>query len=247
METRILKLSPSLVDTFESCPRRYWYLYEPDAPRVPKRVSWQLSFGTSLHEAMKEIYRQGGPPRVPAYALPQILDNSWHDEGYPDQTLEKEKKTQALAILEQFLAENLGRSVRAIFLEKQLQAQVEGVTLSARVDRLDALQPGLLIVDYKTGSGTLSENQLYISFLVVKFNHRSSSDRPIRFLVLNLERHEERLIDPQEEKALFLISHYAEIKERILKKDFPADPSLGTCRYCEAREICPFVRIWQRE
>ncbi|MCR4432667.1 MAG: PD-(D/E)XK nuclease family protein [Caldiserica bacterium] len=247
MEARILKLTPSLVDIFESCPRRYWYIYEPDSPHVEKRVSWQLSFGNSLHDALKEIYNQGGPPRVSLASLPGILEKVWRNEGYPDGELEKEKKTLGLEILERYLEENRFRSVWTIELEKQFTATMEGVTLSARVDRLDLLKPGLLIVDYKTGQGTLSENQLYISYLVVRANYRSNQDRPIRFLLLNLERQEERLIDVEEEKALSQIYYYREIKDQIIRREFPPNPSLPTCRYCEAVKICPYARQWERE
>jgi len=247
MESKVIKLTPTLVDTFESCPRRYWYLYEPDSPEVEKKVSWQLSFGNSIHDALKEIYNQGGPPKVSLASLPGILEKNWHSEGYPESKLEKERKILALEILEAYLERNRFRPIWTVELERTFTAIIEGVSLSARIDRLDLLKPGLLIVDYKTGSGNLSLNQLYISYLVVRANYASERDRPIRFLLLNLEKNEERIIDLEEERALSRISYYRQVQEQIEKREFPPNPSLKNCRYCEARNICPYVRKWERE
>ncbi|MCR4428331.1 MAG: PD-(D/E)XK nuclease family protein [Caldiserica bacterium] len=247
MENRALKLTPSLIDVFESCPRRYWYLYEPDSPQVPRRISWQLSFGTSLHEAMKEIYFLGGPPQVPLSSLSQILEKCWHREGFTDESLERERKLRALEILENYIEGNRSRPVMTLGLEKQLSASIEGVNFLAKIDRLDLLRPGLLIVDYKTGQGALSDNQLLISFLVVLFNYKSPSDRPVKFMLLNLERGEEKIIDLEEEKAFARISHYKNIRDQIIQREFPPNPSVFTCRYCEAGNICSFARKWERE
>lgn len=247
MENRALKLTPSLVDVFEFCPRRYWYLYEPDSPQVPRRTSWQLSFGTSIHESIKEIYFNGGPPNVPLSSLSGILDRCWRREGYPDEFSEKEKKAKALGILERFLETNRSRPVQTLEIEKQLSASIEGLDLLAKIDRLDWLRPGILIVDYKTGQGYLSPNQLFISALVVFSRYRSPSDRPVKFLVLNLERGEERLIEIEEEKAHERIPHYKDIRDKILQREFPPTPAVNTCRYCEAGNICSFARKWERE
>lgn len=247
MEYKGKKLTPTLVDVFEFCPRRYWYLYEPDAPEVEKKVSWQLSFGNSIHDALREIYNQGGPSRVSLASLPGILESNWHSEGYPEGRSENEKKVLALAILEAYLERNRFRPIWTLELERTFTATIEGVTLSARVDRLDLLRPGLLIVDYKTGSGNLSLNQLYISYLVVRANYPREGDRPIRFLLLNLEKNQERIIDIEEEKAISQIPYYRHVKEQIEKREFPPNPSLAACRHCEAKEICPYARKWKRK
>jgi len=247
MESRAIKLSFSKVDTYEWCPKRYWYLHEPDAPKIQPIPSPHLSFGTSLHAALKNIYQRGGPPAISLAFLPEIIEDCWVNAGYSNLEEEKEAKEKALQILENFVLKNRSKPIRSIYIEKYLEAKVEGLVLQARFDRVDILRPGLLIVDYKTGSGKLSPNQLYISYLILSALERSPSDRPIKFCAINLEKNEEKLIEIDQEEAQRRIDRYSQIQERIIGREFPPTPSLTACRYCEARNICPSRRVWQRE
>lgn len=237
-----LRLSPSKVDVYQRCPRQYWYRYEPDAPKIEIPPSPQLSYGNSLHDALKRLYHLGGPQQFSLAMLPQILEQTWKSEGYTSPEEEAARKRNALEALEKFLERMRRRPIRTLYVEKFLECTLEGVSLAARIDRLDLLQPGLLIVDYKTGSAMTSKNQLFIAYLVVSSTHHSTADRPIRFSVHHLERDEEQTIEIREEEALDKLNDYASIQERILKREFSPIPSLYACRFCEAKKECSFSR-----
>ncbi len=237
-----LRLSPSKADAYQRCPRQYWYRYEPDAPKIEVPPSPHLSYGNSLHEALKRIYHLGGPPQLSLSMLPQVLESAWKTEGYRTADEERARKKNALEVLEKFLERTRARPIRTLYVEKFLECTIEGVNFAVRIDRLDLLQPGLLIVDYKTGSALISENQLFITYLVVRSVHHSSADRPIRFSIHHLDRDEEQAIEVREEEALGKLNDYASVQEQILQREFSPTPSLYACRFCEAKKECIFSR-----
>jgi RecB family exonuclease len=234
-----LKLSPSRVEAYQQCPRLYWYRYEPDSPKVTRAPSAALSWGSSMHAALRSIYQQGGPPRVPIAALPGMLDVVWRGEGYGDKETERAAKRRALECLERFLEKHHRQPTMTLYLERFLEATVDGIPFLVRPDRVDMLSPGLLVVEYKSGrTPSFPPHQLTISTLVLEKLHHNPSDRPIQFSLYHLNSGEEQRTELLEEKATEHLSYYGQLRHRILERDFLATPSAQACQFCEAKGIC---------
>src|SRR4029450_4999722 len=94
---RVTFLSPSALDRYRLCPRLYRFLYVDGLWRM-SRSSGQQSFGTSVHAALREVYRlPGGRPRV-RMGLARFR-RVWVRDGYQDreqQQRERERGAEAL-------------------------------------------------------------------------------------------------------------------------------------------------------
>jgi RecB family exonuclease len=236
-----LKLSPSRVEAYEQCPRLYWYRYEPDSPKVTRPPSAALSFGNSLHAAMRSLYQQGGPAHVPSAHLPAMLAAVWRSEGYARPEEEQAAKRRAVAALVNYRERNRSYPTRSLYVESLLEAALDDVSLLVRPDRVDTLSPGLLAVEYKTGrNAKLGIHQMAIAYLVLWKLLRRPSDRPIRFLLVHLDSGQEQEQELAEEKAFEQLAVYSALRRRILQREFLAAPSAGVCAFCEAGRVCVY-------
>jgi len=143
-------LSYSQIDTFNTCPRRYRYRY---LQRIPVSPSAALSFGSSVHQALRDFYqvrRQGGRPTEED--LIKFLIKNWSSEGYASKIHEKRMKEQGEQMLRRYYQKgyNPEKSPRA--LEQSFAIKITPrLKIGGRIDRVDETDKGLEIIDYKTG------------------------------------------------------------------------------------------------
>ncbi len=143
-----MRLSYSAISTYQKCPLSYKFLYVDKRPTKP---SHHLSFGSSIHTALEFFYRVEVPEPCDLDDLLQELDNVWLRDGYESEALEQEYKEKGRAILTQFYRENAPSFGVPVAVEKRFAIDMDGITLSGIIDRIDRLEGGgLEIIDYKT-------------------------------------------------------------------------------------------------
>lgn len=151
---RLFTCTPSKLVAFEDCPRRYRFTYV-DRPAPRKGPPWaHNSLGVSVHAALRAWY--GLPAdRRPQSSLERILRAGWLTEGYRDDTQETAAFRMALGWCERYV-EGLDPAAEPVGIERVVAAKTSTMAFSGRVDRIDHRPEGLVIVDYKTGSGRLT-------------------------------------------------------------------------------------------
>ncbi|MBI3946917.1 MAG: PD-(D/E)XK nuclease family protein [Armatimonadetes bacterium] len=151
MAARKPVLSPTRICTWLECRRRYWYIYEKKLPRYfGARASF--SFGNSLHRALQEYHRAGGPEAQDAGALVAQLERSWVAAGYDSAEAEQARLSQGREVLTAYHEGGAGQEGETLFTEKVLRSDMGEYVLTGRVDRLDRLPGGELeVIDYKSG------------------------------------------------------------------------------------------------
>ncbi|GAA3448478.1 RecB family exonuclease [Dactylosporangium matsuzakiense] len=153
---RLFTCTPSKLGSYEDCPRRYRYTYV-DRPAPPKGPPWaHNSLGASVHTALKNWYSLEPDRRRPE-ALPTLLKATWVREGYRDEEQELQVYRRALAWLESYI-DGLDPTDEPVGVERTVAARTDTLALSGRVDRIDDRGDELVIVDYKTGRGGVSED-----------------------------------------------------------------------------------------
>lgn len=152
MARRKLVLSPTRICTWLECRRRYWYIYEKKLPRTfVARASF--SFGASLHRALQQYHRAGGPQRQDASALIGWLEQEWVPAGYESVASEQAHLALGRDVLTAYHHQGAGQEGETLFTEKVLCSNMGDYILTGRVDRLDALPGGdLEVIDYKSGA-----------------------------------------------------------------------------------------------
>lgn len=156
MPERLVVATPSRLDAYTDCPRRYRYAYL-DRPAPPKGPAWaHNSLGASVHTALRNWY-EVPPPQRHQRLVPTLLAATWVREGYRDLEQERAVWRRAVGWLESYLG---SLPEDPVGVERVVAARTSGMAFHGRVDRIDA-RPGdggspgeLAIVDYKTGRTT---------------------------------------------------------------------------------------------
>jgi putative RecB family exonuclease len=153
-----VKLTPSRSEDFLACPLRYKRLHVDGLGPKDRPPSRHLSFGISLHDALRRFHEGGGPEVYGSAALSRLLDQSWVDHGYVDEDEAATFRTEALGILgaycEAFGDEPTRHLGHELFVQAPFRLAGSRVLLSGKIDRLSVWPDGRLeVVDYKTSGG----------------------------------------------------------------------------------------------
>ncbi|WP_262402234.1 RecB family exonuclease, partial [Actinomadura sp. CNU-125] len=148
MPERLYACTPSRLNTWQDCPRRYRMTYL-DRPMPPKGPPWaHNSVGASVHNALAAWWRLPEPDRTPT-AAGALLTRGWITEGFRDGEQSAAHRERARDMVERYAA-GLDPSDEPIGVERTVAARTARIAVSGRIDRLDARGGELVVVDYKT-------------------------------------------------------------------------------------------------
>lgn len=178
MPTRLYSCTPSRLNTWWDCPRRYRMTYL-ERPSPPKGPPWaHNSVGVSIHNALVGWWRLPRERRT-TRAAGDLLDAGWLREGFRDDEQRESWRRRARGLVERYVAD-LDPDDEPVGVERVVATRTSSLAVSGRVDRIDqrpvavagavagagvagAADDGaagdgdeLVIVDYKTGRRPLS-------------------------------------------------------------------------------------------
>jgi RecB family exonuclease len=149
MPRRLFAATPSRLGTFTACPRRYRFTYLV-RPVPPKGPPWaHNSLGAAAHNALRDWWLLPVGRRTVA-AAGRLVDTAWISEGFADPEQSARWRERARAWVEAYVAP-LDPHDEPVGVERGVAVRTERLALSGRVDRIDARDGELVIVDYKTG------------------------------------------------------------------------------------------------
>jgi RecB family exonuclease len=151
---RLFGASPSKLDCWLDCPRRYRFGYV-DRPRPAKGAPWaHNSLGAAIHSALAQWWHLDPGGRTPAAAR-RLLDASWDASGFRDGEQADMWRQRAGDMVERYV-ETLDPHDEPIGVERTVSMRTPRLALEGRIDRLDRRGDELVVVDYKTGRHVLS-------------------------------------------------------------------------------------------
>ncbi len=158
MPRRLYACTPSRLNSWLDCPRRYrWsYLQRPPPPKGPPWA--HNSLGAAVHNALAGWWRLPVERRTPE-AAGALLEAGWLEDGFRDPEQSGRWRTRARAMIEGYVA-TLDPDDEPVGVERTVGLRTDTVTLSGRVDRIDLrgadTGEALVVVDYKTGRHLLA-------------------------------------------------------------------------------------------
>ena len=243
-------LSPSRLQDFGACPRRYQHAA---IDRIPQPASYATTKGRLVHHVLEHLFalepaqRTLGAARalVPG-ALAATLTDSVRADIDADEATEARLAAEADQILATYFSMEDPAAVRAEGVELRLTADVEGAPLLGILDRLDREEDGALtVVDYKTGAvprrdydpATFANAELYATLCERALGERPTS---VRLLYIargaTLERPvSERVVRARSAAAA---AAWIRIGRFYDAGEFPATPSASACKFCAYRQRC---------
>jgi len=237
----MFRASASKLNTYRRCPFQYKCIYVDkiaDQFRTPRPY---LTMGAHVHNALFDFYDKMAVKERTYKNLENILRRRWRENraGFQDQEEERKYGIQALQMLRLF---NYKMDVRKnpVLLEDYYDADIgDDMLLIGRIDRVDEIEEGLHIIDYKTGKKGNEEEmstQLLIYSIIVSRNRRQPVLKASSLFLKNFEWF---TIEPDETDLMDMVQGIKDQVE-LIRSDTTYRPVVGDhCRFCDFVEVCP--------
>ena len=234
-------LSYTQISLYQSCPLCYRLQYIDGLK--PKDRGY-FSFGTTIHQCAEYFFKVKVPPPPSLEALLQFYEQNWLAEGYESAEEEASYKAYGREMLAKFWEIHRSDFRMPIAVEWMFNIDIEGVRLRGFIDRVDKLDSGLAIVDYKTDRGlfTRADLEKNLQLTLYQLAVEQSWHLPVERLTLYhfrsntpcscLPRSEAQL---EEAKSLVLA-----VAKGIAEESFPAIES-ERCP-CDFADHCPYYQ-----
>jgi putative RecB family exonuclease len=239
--------SPSRLKTFLECPRRYDFAHVQKLPTLP---SPNLDLGNNVHAALRDWLRM--PPAGRTWdALLEFYRAAWRKNraAFARRSRDelREWGERGIVMLRSFAAATPA-DLEPLAIEKWVGAEYDGVSVRGRVDRIDALPDGsLVVIDYKTGKFPRDVKRTKDEDLAAPVYARGAREAfagtPVARVELLYLATMERVVFAvddawQAHKDLAVATLAARVEEATAEGAFPAQPS-GLCKTCDFRARCP--------
>ena len=230
-----LTLSPSQFERALACPLR-WFLTTVGADGPSSAAA---SLGTLIH-AVAEEHPHGTPEE-----LTEALEARIEELGYNlDTWAGRQSDRRARAIVENLASYLVGVPGR-VDVEQKVEAQVEGVTIRGRMDRLEYVDEGVRVTDLKTGGNPdpyrkVDENAQLAAYQLALL--ASGEDVAGARIALLGTKKKPQTFDqkPLQGEALAQWRNKVrEVAESARGPYFEARPSDAACAYCSFDRLCP--------
>jgi DNA helicase-2/ATP-dependent DNA helicase PcrA len=219
--------------------------------KVPSKPHASLSFGTTIHNTLKDFYsllkdsKEGLEGIVEQPDLKKLLDlydMHWISQGYDSKAHEEKRKQSGEKMLEQFFKDLYSTKQKPYRLEESFSVHVGDSVFVGKIDRIDMVdekKKTVEIVDYKTGKVKNEANikkdlqlPLYALFAEEKLGLNVVAAKYIF-----VEHGEVVEVDVSEDRKKEAREKIVDIIDSIKEKNFAATPGY-LCRYCDYNTVC---------
>ncbi|RLC32792.1 hypothetical protein DRH13_01070 [Candidatus Woesebacteria bacterium] len=162
---RVDYLSYSQIETFKICPLHYKlkYIY-----KIPTPFSAPLSFGITMHAALKDFYLiYKSEQKQSEKLMHAALKDNWISEGYKSKSHEKKMFDKGKKFLSGYYKKEFNPKTIPAALEQSfvvplgLPKGARPLKIGGKIDRVDKLYGGKIeIIDYKTGANIPTQRQI---------------------------------------------------------------------------------------
>lgn len=154
---RLFAVSPAKLDTWRDCPRRYRWQYLDRSGVTPRNFARTL-MGNAAHLALRLWWAER--PADPEDVL-NVIDRTWDDDLFRDLEQSSRARDLVRGWVRTYLDKHSDRddpSITVRGVERTVSTTTEHLTISGRIDRIDERAGEIVVVDYKTGRGELTDD-----------------------------------------------------------------------------------------
>jgi superfamily I DNA/RNA helicase/RecB family exonuclease len=234
------RLSASAVQTYETCPLQFKLEREW---RIPNEVPAAMQYGAVIHRILRAHYDSVRLERpIADEDLIQFFRDDLAQAGIQDHYQHELYENQGVQQLRDFLAAFRRNPVpKVLHTEEFFNVKFGDVTVAGRIDRIDQVEDGrVIITDYKTGRAQSQEDsdeslQLSIYALAAREKWGYHADR---LALYNLEGNSEMVTRRSDLELEAAKCRVMEVSANVAAGKFDPKPSFN-CRFCAYRSLCP--------
>jgi len=231
--------SPSRLERYEDCPKRYWYSYVLMIPGMPRTY---FSLGTLVHDVCEQLaIRIKANEVVTIDEALAIFEAKWRPSAYDYEEQEQQDHAEAERMIRDFMARQAAKSTTIIDVEKWVRVELEGRVIEGKVDRIDDAGDVLQVIDYKSSKNMKSKPKLRqdVQLGLYQIGVENSFGKPVGDIGHWYLRHDqERMVRFGEEDLEAIRKRARSAIQGIEAGKFEATPSYQTCMWCDYRELC---------
>ena len=241
---------------YDHCPLQYKFAH---VLKIPTFGSAAMSFGKTMHNTLQTFFERmvkespngqvklledGEEATMPSKdELLEIYGGAWLDDWYQSSSQREKYREEGRIALEAYWDELQVEKPQPLFLERGFTVKIDDIVVRGRIDRIDRIEGGVEIIDYKTGTpktdGKLTDSDKMQLLLYQLAAREIFGLEPAKLTFHYLK-------DSSRVSFLGTEDDIIELKQKI--RDYVGgvrggkfDPTPGfMCRYCDFRDICPF-------
>ena len=141
-----LHSSYSRYSTYENCGLQYLL---GQVLGLDPESTYQMAFGSLIHNLLEDLEKKKLEPDLET--LVAEGERRWRDEAFPAGAVTAYLRREMRRILELYLRAEYGQH-ETIETEKPFELDLDGWHISGRIDRIDRLENGIRLIDYKTSN-----------------------------------------------------------------------------------------------
>ncbi len=236
-------LSYTQISSYRSCPLAYKLQY---IDRLKRKERFYLSFGDVIHQCAEFFYKIPVPPPPSLEKLLEFYAANWISQGYESPEQEQQYKEYGQKLLADFWQIHHADFKMPLAVEQTFYVSIaEGITLTGKIDRVDKVDGGVAIVDYKTSKELFTqdhlEQDLQLTFYQLAAEHMWKM--PVRKLTLyHLRSNTPCTCEPRRpERIKEARQIILNVADGIQAQEFPAREN-QFCDFCDFPEHCPYQK-----
>lgn len=248
-------VSYSALSTYQACPLKYYFRYVAQLPEESKSIS--LLFGSAIHVALENLYRQLLETGEQA-SLKELAE--WYDRAIEHEAIQAGFQfdpveiavhaDQARRMLHAFLTSSLEYLQGTIVgVEEELRGSIQlGMPpLLARLDLLVETEAAVRVIDFKTSRARWSEGQVVEKAdQLLLYGHlvgQQVSEKPVELAFVVLTKTKQPSVEVHAvEVSVERIERARTTAQRVWKaitaEHFYPAPSITNCSTCPYRVPC---------
>ncbi len=233
-------LSASAIETYSSCPFKYRLGYIDKVPETASKP--QLTFGSIIHQVLEYFHMENYQTEQD---LLDLLERFWRSEGFDYESRETSFKDQGKQILRNYFRFYQANPPTVLATELIFNFDLDSCSIRGMIDRIDAVDGGIKVIDYKTSKNPTKANKslqlaVYCMFLSQqKEQVPGGLPKAASLLFLREEMEPERSHSFTNDELLEFRQKIDQVVAGITNRDF--DCKTGRhCDWCDYKQLlCP--------
>jgi len=241
-----MTLSPSSLDTYDSCPLKFKF---QNVLKIPTTDKSFFQRGKAIHSVIEQVTAEITEGNVPdADRLVSMLNECWKPQAFDSSTVGEQARVTAEENVQNFRSWQTNNQNTIVDQEKGFSFPfVQGErkwVIKGRIDRIEEEAGEKVIIDFKSGRSRMTKKEipLDIQMNIYAMALRSmNGSLPKRTSLVYLDEEGGNQIDylPTEESVKVFEGKLTGLIQGIMEERFEPKPGFMTCKFCDYGGLCP--------